>query len=335
MKKIQVRLSLYLEYINSILLTGKYNEITAPVVGYGLMNEEENEYTAAIRALFEPYKSHPVYSFVEEMIPQGFTFARPVELALSLGDSNDFSMQYRVSDFCAECCGGMQKIEELLRLLKELDREVDFRTLYNREKGFYGKYLETAALVAEEYPYVDLLEQEYGKEQGSYQLVISSLMKGNFGFAFEDEETKQSHLHAVLSTYGFSLSPNVLFHEFSHPFINPLTEKYAEVVAEYQEAYERLKSYKLPGFESGYGDWQECVNEHLVRAMVIHLLRKCKLFEEAEQQLCYDWGLGYKYIPLILESYEHYDKNRETYHDFESYYPELLKVFSKNCNTFE
>jgi len=96
MKKLQVRLNPYLEFINSILLTGKYNEITAPVVGYGLMNEEENEYTTAVRAHFEPHKAHPVYAFVEEMIPQGFTFARPVELALSLGEGDDFSMQYRV-----------------------------------------------------------------------------------------------------------------------------------------------------------------------------------------------------------------------------------------------
>lgn len=327
MKKLQVRLNPYLEFINSILLTGKYNEITAPVVGYGLMNEEENEYTTAVRAHFEPHTAHPVYAFVEEMIPQGFTFARPVELALSLGEGDDFSMQYRVSDFCTECCGGMPKIEELLRLLKAFDRKVEYCSFYNREKGFYESYLEKARVVAEAHPYVELLEREYGKEQGPYQLVITSLMKGNFGIVFEEERTRKSHIYAVLSTEGFSISPNILFHEFSHPFINPLTEQYAEEVAKYQDAYERLKPYKLPGFGSGYGDWQECVNEHLVRAMVIHLMRRCKLYKEAEEQLGYDLELGYKYIPLLLESYEYYDRNREQYPDFESYYTKVLEVF--------
>lgn len=333
MKKIQVQLNPYLEYINSILLTGKYNEITTPVVGYGLMNEEENEYTTAIRSYLEPYKEHPVYTFIEEMIPQGFTFARPVELALSMGEGNDFSMQYRVSEFCVECCGGIPKVEELLRLLKEFDREADYYTFYNREKSFYDSYLEKARLVAEAYPYVALLEKEFGKEQNSYRLILSSLMKGNFGIVFEDEETKQSYLYAVLSTYGFSISPNVLFHEFSHPFINPLTEKCAEEVANYEEALERLKPCKLPGFQSGYGDWKECVNEHLVRAMVIHLLRRCDLHKEAEEQLSCDLGLGYKYIPMLLESYEYYDRNRKSYLDFESYYPEVLKVFAKDFET--
>ncbi len=286
MKKIQVQLNPYLEYINSILLTGKYNEITTPVVGYGLMNEEENEYTTAIRSYLEPYKEHPVYTFIEEMIPQGFTFARPVELALSMGEGKDFSMQYRVSEFCVECCGGIPKVEELLRLLKEFDREADYYTFYNREKSFYDSYLEKARLVAEAYPYVALLEKEFGKEQNSYRLILSSLMKGNFGIVFEDEE-----------------------------------------------ALERLKPCKLPGFQSGYGDWKECVNEHLVRAMVIHLLRRCDLHKEAEEQLSCDLGLGYKYIPMLLESYEYYDRNRKSYLDFESYYPEVLKVFAKDFET--
>lgn len=328
-KEIQVQISPYLEYINSILLTGRYNEITTPVIGYGLMNDEVNGYTTAIRKFFESYKGHSVYKFMEEMIPEGFTFSRPVELALSMGETTDFSMQYKLSDLCMTYCGGMPKVEELLCLLNEFEKEIDFVSFYNKERSYYDFYLEKARQVTEAHPYVDLLEQEYGKEQGSYQLMISALMKGNFGIQFEDEKTKQAHLYAVLTTCGFSISPNILFHEFSHPFINPLTEKYADLVAIYQEAYERLKPYKLPGFGSGYGDWQECVNEHLVRAMVIHLLRKCNLHEEAKEQLRQDLYCGYKYIPLLLENYEYYDKNRETYPDFETYYPELLKVFSK------
>ena len=333
MKEIQVQINPYLEYINSILLTGKYNEITTPVVGYGLMNDEENDYTTAIKSYFAVYRNHPIYAFIEEMIPEGFTFARPVELALSMGEDTDFSAKYKLSDFCVTCCGGMTTIEELLRLLRGFAKEVDFCSLYEKEKGFYGTYLEKAHQVAEAHPYVILLEQEYGREQESYRLVISSLMKGNFGIVFEDKNTKQSHLHAVLSTDGFSISPNILFHEFSHPFINPLTEKYAEIVVSYQEAYKRLKPYKLPDFQSGYGDWKECVNEHLVRAMVIHLLHKCNLYEEAKEQLRQDLYCGYKYIPMLLESYEYYDGNREIYPNFESYYPEVLKVFAMDFET--
>ena len=102
-------------------------------------------------------------------------------------------------------------------------------------------------------------------------------MVGNYGISFMDGRTKKANIFAVFTTDDFSLSPSVLLHEFSHPFINPLTEKYADIVREYGKTYDLLKQYKMPGFKSGYGDWNECVNEHFVRAMVIHLLEKCGL----------------------------------------------------------
>ena len=48
MKKINVYINSYLEYMNSILLTSRYNEITEPYIGYGLMTKEENEYTLSV-----------------------------------------------------------------------------------------------------------------------------------------------------------------------------------------------------------------------------------------------------------------------------------------------
>ncbi len=132
---------------------------------------------------------------------------------------------------------GRLRIEELLRQMKDFEKETEFFSFYHKNKGFYDSYLNKAREVAEAHPYVTLLENEYGKTQGTYRLVISSLMKGNFGIVFEEKETKQSHLYAVLSTHGFSLSPNILFHEFSHPFINPLTEKYGGIDRRRMERY--------------------------------------------------------------------------------------------------
>lgn len=329
MKEIQIQVNPYLEYINSILLTGRYNEITAPVIGYGLMTDEVNEYTTDIKAFLEPYRRHPLYTYVEDRITEGFTFSRPVELALSLGECADFSMQYELAELCVAYCGGWEKIEELLRLWKAFEKEVDFLSFYHKKRTFYDTYLERTRQVTDAHSYVEMLEAQYGKALGSYRLVLTSLMKGNFGFKLKDRKSGQSMVYSVMSTYADCISPIILLHEFSHPFINPLTENYAELVAAYQEAYERLKPYKLPAFGSGYGDWEECVNEHLVRAMVIHMLQKCNQQEVAEEMLRQEHYNGYRYVPQLLERYAYYDRNRETYPEFESYYPELLKVFGE------
>lgn len=43
MKEINVYVNPYLEYMNGILLTSRYNEITKSYIGYGLMTTEVNE----------------------------------------------------------------------------------------------------------------------------------------------------------------------------------------------------------------------------------------------------------------------------------------------------
>ena len=90
MNEIEVFVSPNLELINGILLTSRYNELTRPYVGYGLMTEEENDYTFAVKAFFKPYRAHKIYKVLEAMIPNGFTFSRPVELALAFDESGDF-----------------------------------------------------------------------------------------------------------------------------------------------------------------------------------------------------------------------------------------------------
>lgn len=57
MNEIEVFVSPNLELINGILLTSRYNELTRPYVGYGLMTEEENDYTFAVKAFFQAIPS--------------------------------------------------------------------------------------------------------------------------------------------------------------------------------------------------------------------------------------------------------------------------------------
>ena len=325
-KSFQVEVNPYIEFMNAILLTSQYNEITRPYVGYGLMTDEKNVYTSALKRFLEPYKNEPIYQLIEGMIPIGFSFSRPVELMLCLGKSNDFKLKYRPSDLCIQYCGGMEQINTLLGMLKAFEKQIDFFYYWNSIKNYY------APIIKEVYQntntaYVYLLEEQYGMQQSSYHIVLSSLMKGNYGIYLNATNHLERDIFTVFSTDRFSLSTGILFHENSHPFINPLTEKYRDLVETYSGAYEKLKKYKRPNFESGYSDLEECVNEHLVRAMSIHLLQKIGDQNQANDLLNYDISLGYRYIPEILRKYDYFDEHRNTYVTFEDFYPELLMAF--------
>lgn len=329
MNEIEVLVSPNLELINGILLTSRYNELTRPYVGYGLMTEEENDYTFAVKAFFKPYREHKIYKVLEAMIPNGFTFSRPVELALAFDESGDFSFRFPLSSLCIAYSGGLERIREFAALLRELAAESGYFDFFQTQAVFYSPYIQKARETVGARPFVAMLEAEFGTRQHAYRYVVSALMKGNFGLHFPRREGCESDLFSVFSTDSLSLSPAILLHEYAHPFINPLTEKYRSLVYTHQNAYEWLSKYKLPDYRSGYDGWEECVNEHLVRAMTIHLLQRCGYTDTAEQMLRNDLYCGYKYIPLLLERYCAYDGMRRTYPNFESYYPELLSVFSE------
>jgi hypothetical protein len=248
MKKINVQVNPYLEFINSILLTSRYNEITKTFIGYGLMVEDENKYTIAIKNFFKPYANNPIYTKIEELIPNGFTFSRPVELMLSLGNSSDFSRQYLLTELCIQYCGGIDTIDDLLKQLKTFWEKTGYAEFFESVKDVYDPIVRRVVEFLSEYPFVDIIESEFGQSQNSYNYILSSLMKGNFGICFYNQDTEKSDLFSVFSTYDFSLSPAVLFHEYSHPFINPLTDKNYDIAQKYIDSYEELKHYNFPQF---------------------------------------------------------------------------------------
>lgn len=328
MSKLNAVINPQLELMNSLLLTSKYNEITKPIIGDGLMSESNTPYIAAIKEHFLPYADHSVYSLIEQMIPDGFTFSRPVELALSLDDN--LKVVRQLSNMCIEYCGGQNRINELLELIKDIGHKVDYMNFYNKHKDFYASYLNELNSKIKPISIVNTIESFYGKGQRSYNLVLSSLMTGCFGLVFHNKDETGDDVFSVLSINNLHSDIALLLHELSHPFVNPLTEKYRTEVEKYSAAYEYLKQYKLHGFRSGYGDWEECVNEHLVRTSTIHMLNKLGFMDLAEKNLSNDLNSGYRFIPALLQAFDHYENNRDRYKTFDLFYAELIQRFQLN-----
>ena len=325
MRELTAVINTQLELMNSLLLTSKYNEITKPVIGYGLMSEIETPYTTAIKEYFRPFSDHPIYTLIAQMIPDGFTFSRPVELALSL--DNYLQVARQLSTICIEYCGGKNRINELLELMRDFADKANYHRFINTHKCFYTPYLHELNTQIKPIPLINIIEKFYGENQHSYSLVLSSLMIGCFGLHFQNKEKKESDVITVLSVDNLHSDVAFLLHELSHPFINPLTEKYRSEIEKYNATYDYLKQYKLHGFKSGYSDWEECVNEHLVRASTIHMLNKLGFTDIAKQNLNNDLDSGYRFIPALLQAFEHYERNRDRHKTFDLFYTELLQRF--------
>jgi hypothetical protein len=114
-------------------------------------------------------------------------------------------------------------------------------------------------------------------------------------------------------------------HEFSHPFVNPLTNKYWDAIKGYAKNYDAIPEEAK---NNVCGDWQECINEFTIRAITVYLasheseLLGLQVYKEEKTR-------GVSYLDPLLTALQTYADNRSQFPNFDSYYLKVLEVFKK------
>lgn len=333
--KLQIAVNPQMELLMVVLLTSNYPDLCRQFLGYSVMTEEKTEYIEKVNQYFSPYAKHPIYDLLDEMMPKGFALGAPVEAALSLGIPPQLEKVRPYSQFAIQRAYGEDKLNEFVELLRDFALETNFMEFYHKNLKYYSDALDLFINVTNQLPYIEILEDFYGFEQESYNIYLTQLSRVSYGLSLKNDNDKldiynicgyNSSMFQDKNTFSQYLS-NLIWHEFSHAIINPLTEKYDDLVKEYEYTYDYLKQYKQPN--AGYDPWDECINEHIIRGIAIYLCQEYMDKESAKDRLTYDVNLGYIYIPKIIEKLEYYNQNRNTYMNIEDFYKELLSVFSQ------
>lgn len=114
-------------------------------------------------------------------------------------------------------------------------------------------------------------------------------------------------------------APSAFYHEALHHLIDPLTEKYLEIVNQSKELLPVSKEKS----NLGYSDWQDVVNESFVRT--IDKTLEGKLFnsttEEVLKSIENEYKLGFILSLYIHENLSKYEKGNES---FAEYFPKLI-----------
>ena len=325
-----------LELMFGLLATGLYNEKSRKYYSTELVRLNAGQYCKEIAKFFKPHLRHPVYVQLSKMMDFGFFFSRPVELMLAVSEPPELAWRETPSEILLKYSGGMEQLNLLLELMRDFALCTDYMLFFENIKTYYNEDLHLVHSFVQQYPAVETMEGFFGEPQDSYAYIISKLPVGNFGIHFREPGGKL-RLNSVFNVtepkkdpfHIGALSLNTTFHEFSHPVVNPLTEANPLLVERYQKAFGQLQAYKLPGIASGYGDWPDCINEHLVRSLACYLTGKCSGEAERQRWQEKEVARGYRFLPHMLEAFQDYEQKRAQYPTFASYYPTLLQVFEK------
>ena len=318
------------ELISIVQAIGRYRE----ALGF-LMANDTSDYSSSVMAHFSPFRGHPAVQMFDRlcMQPGMLNFSAPSNIMLLSDESLSLRTDIEPDEFVFRRAGGIDSLKILLGLVRDFAIRTSFNDFFGSHSDFYlgitGRTVESMGPVN----YISELETFYGKSQRSYNIVLVPLY-GHVGFG-------NSLLHSdgereIFNTMGPRLisegTPvfgdeeylkHMIRHEFSHPFINPLTEKYWDCIRDFSGNYDSVPEAAR---KSMCGDWQECINEFVIRSVTTHLAYR-ETADAGTRAYEKETARGVNLLDELLEQIRQYESDRDSFPTFESFYPNILEIF--------
>jgi len=289
-------------------------------------------YSKDVLNYFESFSSHEAVLMTDNLSQKdGFASDAPVNFMLLFSQLPELEQQITYTDYLIGRGGGVDNLEQYRKSIKQFAEISNFETFWNSKIKFYNQILDLTIAELGERDVVKVLEDYYLESKESYNIIVMPSFSGGVGFKITDVEGNDMIYACFAPTNMKDDIPYLdesrllfmVWHEFGHSFVDPVTDKYSDRIAS-TELYEPIKSYML---RRGYGNWKTCINEHVVRAIHVRLYdlhlgaqqSKSLLENELEQRFIY-------VEPLVAKLKDFETQRNKDKVTFSEFYPELLIV---------
>jgi hypothetical protein len=319
-----------IELISIIQTIGDY-----PQVLPFLMSGQEFEYKTRVMEHFSPFAAHPAVKMFDRQSsqPRKLNFSAPSNIMLFTDQNFQVRKDIELDDFVIGRIDGIDSLEVFLGLLMDFEAVTNFSSFYQDNLEYYQAIIKETIENLGENNYIKELEDFYGRPQHSYNIILvslySSLGYGNSlllpdGMREIYNTMGSGELKDELPFFGDEKSLKYLiWHEFSHPYINPLTELYHDLIMPFENNFESLPEAAR---QRACGEWEECINEFIIRAITTWLaMQECQ--ELGKWAYDYELRNGVVYLDILIEKLQYYQDNRSRYPALDDFYPQLLEVF--------
>ncbi|HKI79478.1 MAG TPA: DUF4932 domain-containing protein [Ignavibacteriaceae bacterium] len=326
--KLNISIDPRIELLSVVQYLSGYSE-------YGLITRFNFTYKDDIIKYFTKYIELKAVKLFSEMSQQGFAFDAPPTAMLFLSNPPEFKTEIAFTQYIIKRAGGEKELTKFIEALRIFSIETNFMRFYNEHKPFYKKIVQNIKNKIGNNDYINEIETYYGMVQNSYNIIAAPLFhQGGFGPRIERKNNKFD-IYSIGgpdsindSLPGFGSSENLrylIWHEFSHSFINPLTEQHADEIKKVSSLFEPINDRMS---KQGYSSWDVCVKEHLIRAITVRLSYIYSGNKEGDKALYDEKAKGFVYLPDICKNLSRYENNRDLYPTFADFYPEIIKLFT-------
>jgi hypothetical protein len=304
--------------------------------GYSFLTPYYQNYAQKVFDRFSSHSAHQAVQLFAALSRDGsWSDAYPTAM-LYLSDPPELEEQFPLPPHIYAAFGGVENFHAFVSALRSFAHQTRFMRFFNdQERHFFELEQDVRQLIGEQDP-IATVEAYYGTRQISYHLILSPLLHhGGFG-PHIGRSGGPYDVYILLGPTGaqrgrpsYGPRPHLLelvWHEFSHAFVNDLTGDYSTLLFRHDALYSPIaKSMK----KVGYTRWLDCANEHVIRAITARLTSQAFGPQEGDRVLRRESQRGFRYIHALAERLMQYEKNRELYPSFAVFYPSIVDTFSE------
>ncbi len=335
--RITVKVDPRIELLSVVMYLSDYTGFN----GTPILTRYEFPYKQEAVKYFSRYRNHPAIKLFDKMSAEGFWYGQPPEAILSYSDPPELKQIRPVSAFIVERAGGRERLDMFVGLLSDFAHDTDFMTFFHAHEAQYNAILTDYNSIMGNHDYVHDLEKFYGYPQHSYRIIVAPFFHpGGFGPRIIYEEGKYD-IYNLCGPWGYTNGRfnfgdenefrRIVWHEFSHSYINHLTDRYIHRLSIAVDALnpgmkEKITSSGQIKFDIYAHEW---VSEHIVRAVTTYFAYTVLGKKAGDDELERGIKSGYPYVGKLYLKLEEYSSAREKYPTFPEFFPELVTVFEQ------
>lgn len=227
-------------------------------------------------------------------------------------------------------------LQELQKELKKFAEESGFSSFFDKHQQTYRAITTQIRQTLRDRDYVKILEDYFGSRLRSYTLIPVPLLNV-WAVGLQVAHRNGIHAYSIIGPVGITEGAlpffgdekrlsELIYHEFGHSFVNPITDRYRQEVDRFAKSlFPMIQSQMTAQY---YPEWQLAVNEHILHAIVGRVFAHQYSESEAEAFLQQQEARGFLYVQSIYELLQEYEQQRDRYPDFASFYPRILELFA-------
>jgi hypothetical protein len=304
---------------------------------YPVISKNPKKIYDEFKTYFAPYKEHAAVKTTFELLKNNdFSYDAPITYMLYLSQPLELKQQIPFSEYLIKRAGSNDNLVKYTTNLQNFAVQSNFENFWNQHLTLYKSIIEQTVNQLKDKPLIEQLESYYGRDQNSYNIILSPMFAGGKGPKLQASNGKYD-LYACIQTTKIKDSIPYLhlldiyyyaWHEFGHSFVNPLTEKYLDLVNKSGYLFDPIVDEMK---QQAYSNWATCVNEHIIRAVVIRMQEIYNHWDAnaSFMAIAMERRKQFIYIDRVIDKLKEYEiKHNETKITFEQYYPELIKAFN-------